>query len=136
MYSGRQTFFIKKNSTLPKLKFEISEHMRMRYDITPEMLENVAVTFSMQDAESGNYRIANKGADLVVNEDFNTNYDDAKYALSYKFSIADTSKPGQFIGEFKVDFLGEDYCDRKITFPVTGKIDIVIQDSSTKTSVL
>jgi len=134
MYNSRPTFFIKKNSTLPKLKFAISEYVMLRYDITDDMLENCAVTFSMQNAESGVYRIANKAADLIVNTDFEENPDDDKYNLVYKFSIADTSKAGQFLGEFKVDFLG-DSCG-KITFPITDKINIGIQDSSTKTTVI
>jgi hypothetical protein len=130
-----KVFFIKKNSTLPKLKFALSEQLLLRYDITEEMLENCAVTFSMQDAENGVYKIANKAADLLVNTDFANNPDECKYNLAYKFSLAETTKPGIYAGEFKVDFLGENQCG-KITFPVTDKITIVIQDSSTKTSVI
>lgn len=135
MYNSRQTFFIKKNSNLPKLKFALSEYMMLRYDITDDMLENCAVTFSMQDAETGGYKIANKAADLIVNTDFESNPDDDKYNLAYKFSLSETTKPGIYLGEFKVDFLGEDQCG-KITFPTTEKITIVIQDSSTKTTVI
>lgn len=135
MYNSRPTFFIKKNSTLPKLKFALSEYLMLRYDITDAMLENCAVTFSMQDAETGVYKIANKGADLVVNTDFASNPDEDKYNLVYKFSLSDTAKPGIYMGEFKVDFLGEDQCG-KITFPATEKITIVVQDSSTKTTVI
>lgn len=135
MYNSRATFFIKKNSTLPKLKFALSEYLMQRYDITETMLENCAVTFSMQDAETGVYKIANKGADLVVNSDFASNPDEDKYTLVYKFSLRDTAKPGTYLGEFKVDFLGDDQCG-KITFPATEKITIVVQDSSTKTSVI
>lgn len=135
MYNSRPTFFIKKNSNLPKLKFGLSENILLKYDITDEMLENCAVTFSMQEAESGVYRIANKGADLVVNTDFISNPDDDKYNLVYKFSLTDTAKAGIFLGEFKIDFLGENQCG-KITFPITDKITIVIQDSSTKTTVI
>lgn len=135
MYNSRPTFFIKKNSTLPKLKFALSEYMLSRYDITDDMLENCAVTFSMQDAESGKYYIANKPADLIVNDNFAENPDDDKYNLAYKFSLSDTSKVGQYLGEFKVDFLGENQCG-KITFPITDKIQIVIQDSNTKTTVI
>lgn len=135
MYNSRATFFIKKNSTLPKLKFALSEYLMLRYDITDEMLENCAVTFSMQDADTGGYKIANKAADLIVNTDFASNPDDDKYNLAYKFSLGETTKPGIFLGEFKIDFLGEDQCG-KITFPATEKITIVIQDSSTKTSVI
>lgn len=134
MYNSRPTFFIKKNSTLPKLKFALSEYMMLRYDISADMLENCAVTFSMQDAETGNYRIANKAADLIVNTDFVENPDDDKYNLVYKFSLADTSKAGQYIGSFVIDFLGEN-CG-KIKFPISGDIEIVIQDSMTKTTVI
>jgi hypothetical protein len=135
MYNSRPTFFIKKNSTLPKLKFALSEYMLSRYDITDDMLENCAVTFSMQDSETGNYFIANKAADLIVNDNFAENPDDDKYNLVYKFSLSDTSKAGYYLGEFKVDFLGENQCG-KITFPTTDKIQIIIQDSSTKTTVI
>jgi hypothetical protein len=133
MYNSIPTFFIKKNSTLPKLKFPLSETLRLKYDITDDMLENCAVTFSM--SENGQYRIANKAADLLVNNDFAENPDDEKYNLTYKFSINDTSKAGIFQGSFKIDFLGEDVCG-KITFPNTDFITIVIQDSNTKTTVI
>jgi len=134
MYNSRPTFFIKRNSTLPKLKYAISEYMMLRYDITDDMLENCAITFSMQDSETGNYVIANKAADLVVNTDFVQNPDDDKYNLAYKFSLSDTSKAGKFSGSFKIDFMGEN-CG-KITFPITGEIDIVIQDSIVKTTIV
>jgi len=135
MYNSRPTFFIKKNSSLPKLKYSLSESMLLRYDITDDMLENCAITFSMQDAETGNYKIANKAADLLVNDDFSENPDDSKYNLVYKFSLNDTSKAGIYLAEFKVDFLGEDTCG-KITFPNTEKITVVVQDSLTKTTVI
>jgi hypothetical protein len=136
MYYSRPTFFIKKNSTLPKLKFELSEDLMRRYDITDAMLENCAVTFSMQDADnSGIYKIANQGGDLAINEDFVANPDDCKYNLTYKFSLKDTSKPGIFSGSFMIDFLGEGNCG-KIGFPVTDTITIVVQDNIVKTTVI
>lgn len=135
MYNSRPTFFIKKNSTLPKLKYAISEYTMLRYDITDDMLENCAVTFSMQHAETGVYKIANKTADLIVNTDFQENPDDDKYNLVYKFSLNDSSKSGQYIGSFDLDFLGNDQCG-KITFPTTGYINIIIQNTIVKTTVL
>ena len=60
-------FFIKKDSTLPVLKYPLTQHTREQYDITDDMLENVAVTFSIIEADSGNYRIANVAGNLVVN---------------------------------------------------------------------
>lgn len=135
MYNSRPTFFIKKNSTLPKLKFGLTEQLRTYYNITDDMMDNCAVTFSLQNSDTGNYIIANKGADLVVNDNFDENQFDEKYSLVYKFSLNDTSRPGIFYGEFKVDFLGENTCG-KITFPITDKITVVIQDSLTKTTVV
>jgi hypothetical protein len=135
MFNSQSTFFIKKNSSLPKLKFQLSEYMMLRYDITDDMLENCAITFSMQDADTGVYKIANKAADLVVTDDFTETPDECKYNLVYKFSLNDTSKAGIYVGSFKVDFLGEDSCG-KITFPNNDYITIVVQDSNTKTTVI
>lgn len=134
MLEKRPTFFIKKNSTLPMLKYALSEWLMQKYGITEDMLDDCAITFSMYDVNNDIYRIANKAAKLVINDDFQAHPEDDKYTLVYKFSIADTSKAGEFDAEFKVDFLG-DHCG-KITFPVNEKIKVSIQDSLTKTKVI
>jgi len=129
-----RTFFIKKNSTLPILKYPLTEWLMDKYSITEDMLENCAITFSMYDVDNDVYKIANKAASLVINDDRVAYPAEEKYTLTYKFSISDTSKPGRFDAEFKVDFLG-DNCG-KITFPVTEKIRVSIHDSNTKTTVV
>jgi hypothetical protein len=134
MYQSRQIFFIKKDSTLPKLKFPLTQAIMEYYDITEDMLENCAVTFSMTDADTGIYRIANSEANLEIKEDRPSNPDEVKYTLTYCFSLKDTKKEGHFYGEFKIDFLGEN-CG-KITLPTTQRIDIYIQDSITVTTVV
>lgn len=105
----------------------------LRYDITDDMMENCAVTFSMRDVETGVYKIANKAGDLLINDDFQANPDDDKYNLSYKFSLNDTSKSGRYFGEFKLTFLG-DHCGI-ITFPLND-LDIVVEKSLTKVTVI
>jgi hypothetical protein len=105
-----------------------------QYDITPEMLENVAVTFSMIDASTGLYRIANVAGNLVVNNNRPDYPDEKQYTLTYQFKVMQTNKAGRFLGEFKLDFLGE-YCG-KITLPTQNKINIQISDSITKTTVV
>jgi len=126
-------FFIKQNSTLPEIKYGLTQFIRDKYDITDEMLENVAVTFSMIDTETGIYRIANVEAKLVkVNTD--ERLDEAKYYLAYRFKLPQTKKPGNYQGEFVVDFLG-DYCG-KITLPTDDTIEIFISPSITKTTVV
>jgi len=127
-------FFIKKDSTLPVLKFPLTQHTLEQYDITPDMLENVAVTFSMTEADTGLYRIANVAGNLVVNNNRPEYPDEVTYTLTYQFKLSQTRKAGRYLGEFKLDFLGEN-CG-KITLPTQNQINIQISDSSTKTTVV
>lgn len=127
-------FFIKKDSTLPELKYPLIQQIREKYDLTDDMLENVAITFSMLDANTGIYLIANVPANLVISPDRQTNPDEVKYTLMYRFTLHDTRKAGRFLGEFKLDFLGEN-CG-KITLPTNEYINIMISDSLTKTTVV
>lgn len=129
-----KNFFIKKDSTLPELKHPLTQHTMEQYDITPDMLENVAVTFSMIDANTGNYRIANVSGNLVVNNNRPNFSDEVQYTLTYKFKLPQTSKTGRYLGEFKLDFLGEN-CG-KITLPSQNQINIQISDTITKTTVI
>lgn len=129
-----RNFFIKQNSTLPEIKFALTQHIREKYDITDEMLENVAVTFSMVDEETGLYRIANVPADLDIKKDRSEYPDEVEYTLSYRMKLSQTKKPGRFRGEFKLDFLG-DSCG-KITLPTDDVINIIISSSITKTTVI
>lgn len=129
-------FFIKKDSTLPELKYPLIQHVREQYNITDDMLENVAITFSMIDADTGLYRIANVPANLVVNKDRPTYPSEEYYTLTYRFKLKDTKKAGRFLGEFKLDFLGENIGCGKLTLPTNSQINIIIADSVTKTTVI
>jgi hypothetical protein len=128
------TIFLKKNSTLPEIKFPLEQWMMEKLDITHEMMTNVAVTFSMVDANSGNYRIANREGKLQILDCVYERLDETIYTLAIKLKLKDTKKDGLFHGEFKLDFLG-DNCG-KITLPTDDIIQIVIGDSITKTSVV
>jgi hypothetical protein len=127
-------FFIKKDSTLPELKYPLIQKIREQYDISDEMLENVAVTFSMIEANTGLYRIANVAANLVVNNDRASFPDEEQYTLTYRFKLPQTAKAGRYLGEFKIDFLGE-HCG-KLTLPTDSQINIIISDGITKTTVI
>jgi len=127
-------FFIKKDSTLPELKYPLVQQIREQYDISDDMLENVAVTFSMIDADTGLYRIANVAGNLNVISDPASRPDEEKYTLAYRFRLSDTRKTGRYLVEFKLDFLGEN-CG-KITLPTQNQINIVISDGITKTTVI
>lgn len=133
-YDGKN-FFIKKNSTLPILKLPLIQSIREHFDITDKMLDNVAVTFSMRDAQTGVFRIANVPGNLVINKDRPDFPDEVEYTLTYKFRLCDTKRTGRFVGEFKLDFLGDEGCG-KITLPNNDPINIIINDSITKTTVI
>lgn len=130
-----QNFFIKKDSTLPELKYPLTQKIMEQYDITEEMLENVAVTVSMIDTETGLYRIANASGNLVINKDRPNFPDEEKYTLTYRFKLKDTKKVGKYQFEIKIDFLGEGFCG-KITLPTNGYINVIVSDSLTKTTVV
>lgn len=127
-------FFIKKDSTLPELKYPLTQHTLEQYNITPDMLGNVAVTVSMID-ENGLYRIANAPANLVINDNRPDFPAEEKYTLTYKFKLRDTRKAGRYQFEFVVDILGNEFCG-KIKLPVNGYINVIISDSITKTTVI
>ena len=131
-------FFIKKDSTLPELKYPLIQPIMEKYNITEDMLENVAITFSMIDAETGLYRIANVPASLAINNDRPAFPAEEKYTFIYKFTLKDTRKSGRFLGEFVIDFIlsGNDGGCGKIKLPVDGQINIIISDSITKTTVI
>ena len=133
-----KTHFIKQNSDLATLKYPITWDILKRYDISEKMMENVAVTFSMVNAETDIFKVANSAGDLVINEDVSDglNLDDSKYSLVYCFKLRDTKKAGHFKGEFVIDFLDEDAGLGKIKFPLVGHIDIVIGGSITNTTVI
>jgi hypothetical protein len=128
-------FFIKKDSTSPVLKFPLTQHLMEKYDITENILENIAVTFSMIDADTGQYRIANVAGNLIINNDRANYPDEEKYTLTYKFTLPNTKKEGNYLGEFVIDILGNENCG-KIKLPVNNYINITISDSITKTTVV
>ena len=128
--------FVKKDSTFPEVNFSLSQDLREKLDITNDMMENVAVTFSMIDAETGIYRIANKEAKITIKKNIYQHLDDNLYELKYRFTEKDTSKIGIFFGEFVIDFLDENFGCGKLKLPLDGFINIIIQDSITKTTIL
>jgi hypothetical protein len=130
----RNNFFIKRDSTLPELVYPLTQHLRQQYGITDDMLENVAITFSMIDADTGLYRIANVPASIDYKRLRAQYPDNFIYALVYRFKLPQTNKSGRYLGEFKLDFLGEN-CG-KLTLPTDGQINIIISDSITKTTVI
>lgn len=129
------TIYLKKNTTLPKIKFPLKQWMCEKYDITDEMMENVAVTFSMIDDNRGIYKIANAEGCLEIVKNVYEKLDDPIYSLVYIPKLKDTKKSGIYRGEFVLDFLDDD-CGGKIKFPTDDTLQIIISDTITKTTVI
>jgi len=129
-------FFIKKDSNFPELQYPLIQKILEQYNITANMFDDVAVTFSMIDADSGLFRIANVPAELKIEKLRPQNLIEFSYTLVYKFKLHQTRKTGRFQGEFKIDFLNNDSCNLKLTLPIDDTINIIISDSITKTSVI
>ena len=134
--TNSKNFFIKANSTLPELKFSITQKIKEKYNITGNMLENVAVTFSMIDADTGIHRVANAPANLAISRNRANQPSEEEFTLTYRFTEKQTKKPGRYLGEFCVDFLLSDAGCGKFKLPINGYIDIIISDSLTKTTVI
>jgi hypothetical protein len=130
MPDQNKTYFLKRYSTHPTIKFPLTQVIREKYDITHDMMQNCAVTFSMLNDETGFFKIANVAADLLIIEDEYQFLEEPDYVLQYALERKDTAEVGVFSGEFKLTFLG-DNCGT-ITFPGSGAIQIIVQQSITK----
>lgn len=126
-------FFIKKGNNFPLIKFILSEEIMRFYGISEDMLSNVAITFSMINKETGNFVIANEPGEITLLEEYK-NSNNKEYCLSYQLTIDDTQEIGKYEGEFVIDFLESN--EYKIGFPVNNKIEIIITDSITTTTVI
>lgn len=127
-------FFIKKDSTFPILVFPITEKLMKQLNLTESMFENVAVTFSMTNSTTGAYKIANSGGFLYINNIVD-NPDIDKYSLGFKFNLTQTHVSGNYFGEFVIDFLDTNNMG-KLKLPLDNKINIVISETITKTTVV
>jgi hypothetical protein len=119
---------------MPILKFPITQKIMERFNITDEMMQNVAVAFSMFDDEEEQYVIANKKGEISYREDIQETPYETKYTLYYVFDEIDTFNHGRYSGEFKLNFVG-DYCGT-ITLPNNDYINILISKTHTKTDIV
>jgi len=126
------SFIIKQNSTLPELKYYLTQRILEKYGISEEMLFNCAVTFSMIDISTGKYIISNVPASFQINEDRYLTMHESKYVLLYRFKLNQTRKIGRYKGEFKLDL----FDNGKYTFSGYDDLDVNISKSITKTTLV
>jgi hypothetical protein len=99
-------FFIKKNSTLPKLKMELINDGRNDFRNFYEKIQNATITFTMTDVETKVKRIACSPAylELSISNDC-AQTETPTYHITYQFSELQTSREGRYNGYFTITFL-------------------------------
>lgn len=121
-----QFFTINRNSELPYLRMELindGRHDYHKFYLAIQDTDNSKVTFSMRDAETGIYKIANAPAYVVFDEDSGC---EERYLLEYRWKKRDTNKAGRYIGTFKINFSGNIKMDG-VSFP-SGELIVPIQE--------
>lgn len=94
-------FYIKKNSTLPKLTVEVIVDDRNSFGSTHESFSSSTITFNMKDEETEIYKIIGKS--VFVKEKYSTGDSPLKsYYLETQFTSKETKDIGSFLGEFKI----------------------------------
>ena len=119
-----QMFTINKGSNLPSLRLEVINERYFNYrKYLYGIQANDGVTFSMRNAETGIYKIANAPAEVVFDDGGGC---EERYLLEYKWKSRDTNEPGTYIGTFKIKMSGYPTMEGT-TFPV-GDLIVPIQD--------
>lgn len=111
------TFFIKKNSDLPKLQTELLFDGRNLYNSYVDNLTGSTIYFSMYDKKTGVKKILKSPTTYSVVDD--------SFVVSYQFNKNSIKNSGSYVGEF---FIQTNQGDSEI-FPIDGKIDIEVLDS-------
>ncbi len=133
-------FQIKQHATIPLLTMKMVENNEVDSDTFNDMMQNVAVTFSMIDIETGKYIVANKSGG-VINIEQNVNvsngdYDGSTYVIYYKFTERDTKYSGKFKGEFTINFFDTNSNSTgKLIVPIQEDLNIYINETYGKTTI-
>jgi len=117
-------FYIKKNSTLPKLQVEVLNESRNGYNQLDKNISASTITFSMVDIKNNVMKIANSPATIKLMDD------GSGYALSYQFSKKNTNKSGRYRGFFTITNERGTY-----EVPIESNLNITVSDSFADTEM-
>ena len=96
-------FYIKKNSTLPKLYMEFAQ-TGYATDVAADLdLENADIVFSMRDTDTCVDKVKCAPA-RVVEYNRCADGDCKKYLIEFSFTERHTKKTGTYQGEFQITF--------------------------------
>jgi hypothetical protein len=114
-------FYIKKNSTLPKLKFELINDGRSDYLLNTALSNSDTFYLSLWDTEKKSYKTTKKECTITseLNEDGLLSY-----FINYQFSLGETKESTTF--EVQISYIDERGTD---IFPIKEKIYCIVEDS-------
>lgn len=116
-------FFIKKNSTLPVLKFQVVKDGRSDYNNFMKTIELSSIFFSMADVETGIPKITSRPGGFVEKTSMDPNAE-PEYYIYYQFTSKDTNRVGRYEGEFMLR-----NSDGVLILPIREKLNINVQES-------
>lgn len=110
--------FIKQHSQEPVLAVTLYNDEKFFKEPFSDRIENSIITFNMVD-DKGSFRVLNGKCYLT--------YEGGDYTIIYKWKKSDTSKVGEFFGEFKIEFLNDSYeVHTQTILPIKEKLVINI----------
>lgn len=107
-------FYIKQRNVSPALEVQL-----LANDKSPIGLENARVRFKMEQSTGGSVEFE-KPAKIIDKQDGR---------VAYEWDRDDTAAPGQYRGEFVVDFDGGSPFQTDETFPSKDYLSIIVDES-------
>lgn len=117
-------FFIKKNTTLPLLKVELTKDGVNMFTDFMDDLEKATIFFSMNDVATGTKKIVNQRG-YITSKEFVDPDTNTEYYIYYKFRPQDTNRVGRYEGEFFISIPDKGV----LKTPIRETLFINVQDS-------
>lgn len=119
-------FFIRQGASEPILKMRLIDDAKNDKSSFNDLLENSDITFEMYDHKTEEPIVLN-GTALITNRIKKYNQTTDEYYITYRFTEAQTARPGKFEGKFIVQFLDTNSNPTtKLIMPVKEKLFINI----------
>lgn len=123
-------FFLKQNSTLPRLQMELIEDGKHDFNKFSEAIQSATITFTMVNVDTNITKIANGKAYIKLRENDSCT---EQYIICYDWKAHDTKEAGTYEGTFEIEFDGNlkndlyTYPNGILRMPIREKLYIVIE---------
>ncbi len=119
-------FYIRQGASDPILKMRLIDDAKNDKSSLNDLLENSDITFEMYDHKTEEPIILN-GTALITTRTKKYNQTTDEYYITYRFTEAQTARPGKYEGKFVVQFLDtKSNPTTKLILPVKEKLFINI----------